>query len=117
MQVNLFCDVVCDETGCQNNAAAGGERYRRMKKSAEILIRESAALVKNRRSSRNIFRKNKKKHGVYDFPHRQWGRMLLMCFLGGMVRNPKIKAKMGNKMNEGMAAPYEKVIRAAKPKK
>ena len=58
-----------------------------------------------------------KKHGVYDFPHRQWGRMLLMCFLGGMVRNPKIKAKMGNKMNEGMAAPYEKVIRAAKPKK
>jgi len=57
-----------------------------------------------------------KKHGVYDFPHKQWPRMLAMCLLGGMVRNPKIKAKMGNKMNEGMAAPYVKVIAGAKPK-
>lgn len=57
-----------------------------------------------------------KKHGVYDFPHRQWPRMLAMCFLGSMVRNPKIKAKMGNKMNEGMAAPYVKAVAGAKPK-
>ena len=57
-----------------------------------------------------------KKHGVYDFPHRQWPRMLAMCFLGSMVRNPKIKAKMGNKMNEGMAAPYVKAVASAKPK-
>ena len=57
-----------------------------------------------------------KKHGVYDFPHKQWRRMLAMCFLGAMVRNPKIKAKMGNRMNEGMAAPYVKVIKNAKPK-
>jgi hypothetical protein len=33
-----------------------------------------------------------------------------MCVLGAMVRNPQIKAKMGNKMNEGMVAPYRKVI-------
>jgi multimeric flavodoxin WrbA len=57
-----------------------------------------------------------KKHGVYDFPQKQRGKMLMMCFLGAMVRNPKIKAKMGNKMNEGMAAPYEKVINSAQPK-
>jgi len=57
-----------------------------------------------------------KKHGVYDFPQKQRGKMLVMCLLGAMVRNPKIKAKMGNKMNEGMAAPYVKVINAAKPK-
>jgi len=51
-----------------------------------------------------------KKHGVYDFPQKQRGKMLLMCLLGAMIRNPKIKAKMGNKFNEGMVAPYKKVI-------
>ena len=57
-----------------------------------------------------------KKHGVYDFPQKQRGKMLAMCFLGSLVRNPKIKAKMGNKFNEGMAAPYVKVVSSAKPK-
>lgn len=57
-----------------------------------------------------------KAHGIYDFPQKQRGKMLMMCFLGAMVRNPKISAKMGNKMNEGMAAPYKKVVAAAKPK-
>ena len=57
-----------------------------------------------------------KAHGVYDFPQKQRGKMLMMCALGAMVRNPKISAKMGNKMNEGMAAPYKKVVSAAKPK-
>ena len=57
-----------------------------------------------------------KAHGVYDFPQKQRGKMLTMCLLGAMVRNPKIRAKMGNKFNEGMAAPYEKVVAEAKPK-
>ncbi|MBD5150141.1 MAG: iron-sulfur protein [Oscillibacter sp.] len=57
-----------------------------------------------------------KAHGIYDFPQKQRGKMLMMCLLGAMVRNPKISARMGNKMNEGMAAPYQKVIAAAKPK-
>lgn len=51
-----------------------------------------------------------KKHGVYDFPQKKRGQMMLMCLLGAMVRNKKIKAKMGNKFNEGMIAPYKKVI-------
>ena len=51
-----------------------------------------------------------KKHGVYDFPQKKRGQMMLMCLLGSMVRNKKIKAKMGNKFNEGMVAPYKKVI-------
>lgn len=51
-----------------------------------------------------------KKHGVYDFPQKKRGQMVLMCFLGSMVRNKRIKAKMGNKFNEGMIAPYKKVI-------
>ncbi len=51
-----------------------------------------------------------KAHGVYDFPQKQPGKMIKMCLLGTLVRNPKVKAKMGNKMNEGMVAPYMKVI-------
>ena len=51
-----------------------------------------------------------KKHGVYDFPQKKRFKMIQMCFLGALVRNPKIKAKMGNKMNEGMVAPYKKII-------
>ena len=54
-----------------------------------------------------------KQHGIYDFPQKQRGKMLVMCLLGAMVRNPKIRAKMGNKMNEGMVAPYRKVIEGA----
>ena len=55
-----------------------------------------------------------KKHGVYDFPQKRRGQMILMCLLGSMVRNKKIKAKMGNKFNEGMIAPYQKVIKKIK---
>ena len=38
------------------------------------------------------------------------GRMMLMCLLGSMMRNKKIKAKMGNKFNEGILMPYKKVL-------
>ena len=51
-----------------------------------------------------------KKHGVYDFPQKQRGRMILMSMLGMLIRNKKIKAKMGNKMNEGMLMPYNKLF-------
>ena len=54
-----------------------------------------------------------KKHGVYDFPQKKRGFMIKMSFLGALVRNPKVKSKMGNKMNEGMIAPYKKVINGA----
>jgi hypothetical protein len=36
--------------------------------------------------------------------------MLKMYLVGGLIANPKIKAKMGNAMNEGMIAPYKKVL-------
>ena len=52
-----------------------------------------------------------KKHGVYDFPQKQRGRMIAMSMLGLLIRNKKIKAKMGNKMNEGMLMPYEKLFK------
>ena len=51
-----------------------------------------------------------KKHGQYDFPHKKKGQTMMMYLVGAMLANKKIKAKMGNKMNEGMIAPYKKVI-------
>ena len=51
-----------------------------------------------------------KAHGQYDFPQKQRGKMIAMYLAGAMVSNPKIKAKMGNMMNEGMLMPYNKVL-------
>ncbi len=51
-----------------------------------------------------------KKHGFYDFPQKRKGTILKMKLVGMLLSNPKIKAKMGNKMNEGMVAPYKKVL-------
>ncbi len=54
-----------------------------------------------------------KKRGIYDFPQKKKGQMIMMYAVGTMFRNPKIRSKMGNKMNEGMIAPYRKVIAEA----
>ena len=51
-----------------------------------------------------------KKHGQYDFPQKKRGTMLKMYLVGMLLANPKIKAKMGNAMNEGMIAPYKKIL-------
>ena len=51
-----------------------------------------------------------KSHGQYDFPQKKWPRMLAMYAVGAMIGNPKIKAKMGNRMNEGMLMPYKKLL-------
>jgi len=51
-----------------------------------------------------------KSHGQYDFPQKNKGKIIGMYLVGAMISSPKIKAKMGNKMNEGMLAPYKKVI-------
>ena len=55
-----------------------------------------------------------KAHGQYDFPQKQWPRMIAMYAVGAMLASPKIKSKMGNKMNEGMIMPYQKVLNQAK---
>ncbi len=51
-----------------------------------------------------------KAHNQYDFPQKKRGMMLLMYLVGSALSSPKIKAKMGNKMNEGMLMPYKKVL-------
>ncbi len=51
-----------------------------------------------------------KAHGQYDFPQKKRGTMLKMYLVGALLANPKLKAKMGSRMNEGMIAPYKKVL-------
>ena len=51
-----------------------------------------------------------KSHGQYDFPQKTWLRNLAMYLVGAMIANPKVHAKLGNKMNEGMLMPYKKVL-------
>ena len=51
-----------------------------------------------------------KKHGQFDFPQKKKGTIIGMYFVGAMLSSPKLKAKIGNKMNEGMIAPYKKVL-------
>ena len=51
-----------------------------------------------------------KEHGQYDFPQKNMGTILKMYLVGALISSPKIKSKMGNKMNEGMIAPYRKVL-------
>ena len=54
-----------------------------------------------------------KAHGQYDFPQKQWPTMLKMYLVGALISSPKLKAKLGNKMNEGMLMPYEKILKKA----
>ena len=51
-----------------------------------------------------------KAHGQYDFPQKKFGTMLKMYLVGSLIANPKIKAKMGNAMYEGMLMPYKKLL-------
>jgi len=55
-----------------------------------------------------------KAHGQYDFPQKQWKRMLMMQFVGMLLASPKLKAKAGGAMTDGMLAPYKKVLDSVK---
>ncbi len=57
-----------------------------------------------------------KAHNQYDFPQKKRGMMLKMYLVGLLLSSPKIKAKMGNAMNEGMLMPYKKLIEKTKRK-
>ena len=55
-----------------------------------------------------------KAHGQYDFPQKQRGKMLAMYLVGAMLANPKLKAKAGSAMTDGMLMPYKKVLDQAR---
>ena len=51
-----------------------------------------------------------KSHGQYDFPQKQWPKMLAMYGVGALLANPRLKAKAGSAMTDGMLMPYKKVL-------
>ena len=57
-----------------------------------------------------------KAHGQYDFPQKNVGTILKMYLVGALISSPAIRKKMGNRMNEGMVAPYRKVLKETQPK-
>ena len=42
-----------------------------------------------------------------------WPTMLKMYLVGALISSPKIQAKMGSAMTEGMLAPYKKILAQA----
>ena len=58
-----------------------------------------------------------KSHGQYDFPQKQWPRMLAMYAVGALLASPKLKAKMGSSMTDGMLMPYKKVLNQVEKEK
>ena len=55
-----------------------------------------------------------KAHGQYDFPQKQWPKMLAMYGVGALLSSKKLKAKMGSAMTEGMLMPYNKILETAR---
>ncbi|MCD8046056.1 MAG: NAD(P)H-dependent oxidoreductase [Clostridiales bacterium] len=55
-----------------------------------------------------------KQHGIYDFPQKKRGQMIMMIFVGALMNNPKLRAKAGKQISEGMIAPYRKVLEQMK---
>ena len=52
-----------------------------------------------------------KKGGYYnDFPQRDKGTILKMYLVGFLLSNENIRKKIGNKMNDGMLMPYNKMF-------
>lgn len=50
-----------------------------------------------------------KANGQYDFPQKKWTTSMKMYLVGWMMNNRKIRSRLGNKLNEGMVAPYKKI--------
>lgn len=58
-----------------------------------------------------------KKQGIYDFPQKKLINSLKMYAVGMLLSNEKILNNMGNKMNEAMIAPYQKMFKEMEKKK
>ncbi len=57
-----------------------------------------------------------KKHGVYDFPQKQRGKIFQMKLIGGLLALPNAQEKMKGKLPGYVRMPYDKVIEKAQAK-
>jgi len=53
-------------------------------------------------------------HGQYDFPQKKWSTSMKMYLVGWMMNNKKVRSRLGNKINEGMVAPYADLLKEEK---
>ena len=51
-----------------------------------------------------------KSHGQSDFSQKKWRTSMMMYLVGWMMNNRKVRSRLGNKINEGMVAPYSKLL-------
>lgn len=61
------------------------------------------------RADHKFYKKNK----LYDFPQKSRLKAAFMYAVGTALSSKKVRAKMGNKLNEGMVMPYEMIIKNA----
>ena len=123
---NVFCGVATDER--DTDAAID-----QLAASVDYALRESFLqpqnfygiggmkifrdLIYQMRGMMKADHKFYKAHGQYDFPQKKKGTILKMYLVGMLISSPKIRAKMGNKMNEGMLMPYNKLFETLSKKK
>lgn len=55
-----------------------------------------------------------KKNDLLDFPQKKRGQMILMKFLGKLLKSKSLNKKMPTMMSDGMLMPYENVLKNAK---
>ncbi len=112
---NFLCGVATDEAGvaslCDTLCYALTEQLTQPQNFLGVggmkIFRDLIYLMRGMMKADHRFYRE---HGLYDFPQKKRGTILKMKLVGALISNPRIKAKMGNKMNEGMLAPYEKVL-------
>ncbi len=57
-----------------------------------------------------------REHGFYDFPQKKKATVIGMYLVGEMMRNEKLKKKLGGNMTKGMLMPYKAVVDKALPR-
>ena len=57
-----------------------------------------------------------REHGFYDFPQKKKATVVGMYLVGEMMRNEKLKKKLGGNMTKGMLMPYKAVVDKALPR-
>ncbi len=57
-----------------------------------------------------------KKHGIYDFPQKQWLKRLKMSAFGLLMSIPTVREKSKGQMNQAILKPYKRAVTALKAK-
>ncbi len=117
---NFLAGIVCDENNTLANMKATAQKLMYALDNGYVLpanfygeggrkiFRDLVYVMRGLMSADHEFYKQ---NGIYDdLPHKQKGKLVGMSVLGIFLKNQKVMAKMGNKLNEGILMPYKKVL-------